>query len=553
MPRFLKLSVTLFFLLSAAAPSLYGQRAIDSLKRHLADAKDPVAEVQLTLQLSGQLMSVNLFEALGYSDQAIARAVSLKDDSLACAAYLNQGNIFLQLGNYPRALELYQQVIQLTAGTRYIFMKAIAYGNMGSIYYYRKDNDNALKYYDQSLSYFSELPIDAKQMTRRANLMNNIGVINEEARRFDVALRYYADALALGTELKDPEVMANVINNYGTLYEDQDSTARAFAYYIRAMRLREASNNRFGMVRSYHNLGEFYSGKVHRPDSAIYYLRQSMALGREIGAWQTVGSAANLLYKVYNRKGDHKHALEALAYHHQVNDSLFNQESTRKIAQMEMQFEFDRKQAQLESAQYEKELYFWMAGIGLFFLLVIVTLLFFLQRSKTRRSQLEQRHLIVEQASLKNDLAAKNKELATSIMHLLNKNELILHISEKLLEIKQNLGEDSQAALQKVVLDLQSNVQPELWKEFECRFQQVHEQFYKTLNERFPDLTPSERRLCAFLKLNMTTKEISAMTHQNAKSIDVARTRLRKKLNLTGTDQNLISFLATLEVAFAEK
>jgi hypothetical protein len=86
-----------------------------------------------------------------------------------------------------------------------------------------------------------------------------------------------------------------------------------------------------------------------------------------------------------------------------------------------------------------------------------------------------------------------------------------------------------------------------LWKEFECRFQQVHEQFYKTLTERFPDLTPSERRLCAFLKLNMTTKEISAMTRQNAKSIDVARTRLRKKLNLTGTDQNLITFLVTLD------
>jgi hypothetical protein len=45
----------------------------------------------------------------------------------------------------------------------------------------------------------------------------------------------------------------------------------------------------------------------------------------------------------------------------------------------------------------------------------------------------------------------------------------------------------------------------------------------------------------------MTTKEISAITHQNAKSIDVARTRLRKKLNLTGTDHNLITFLAHLE------
>jgi tetratricopeptide (TPR) repeat protein len=543
-----KRSIVLIVLILVVLPGGFAQQAvIDSLKRQLQQTAGGKERVQLELALSGQLTNINLFEALEYSDQAITQAVSLRDDSLESAAYLNQGHIFLQLGNYPRALQLYQRVIQGIRDTRYTAMTAIAYGNIGSIYYYRKDNEHALKYYTQSLGQFSELPEDRPQMTRRANLMNNIGVINEEARRFDVALQYYKDALTLGTQLNDHEVMANVINNYGTLYEDQDSVAKAFIYYVRAMKLRESYDNRFGMVRSYHNLGQFYTGKMNNPDSAIHYLGRSIALGKMIGAWQTVGSGAELLSRAYRRKGDYQQALEALAYHQQVNDSLFNQESTRKIAQMEMQFEFDRKQDQLQSAQYEKELYFWMAGGTLFFLLIIVTLLFILQRSKARRSQRKQERLMVEHAYLKNDLAVKDKQLALNIMYLLNKNELILNISEKLIEIKQNLGEDSQAALQKVVLDLQSNVQPELWKEFEYRFQEVHEQFYKSLNERFPDLTPSERRLCAFLKLNMTTKEISALTHQNAKSIDVARTRLRKKLNLTGTDQNLIIFLATLD------
>lgn len=547
MRSFFKCSAILFFLAVICASEVFGQNAIDSLELRLAKTRDKKTRIQLELALSGQLTSVNLFEALEYSDQAIAQAVSLHNDSLEIAAYLNQGNIFLQLGNYPRALQLYQRVIQGTRDTRYISMTAVAHGNTGSIYYYRKENENALTYYRQSLAQFSALPEDRPQMTRRANLMNNIGVINEEARRFDAALQYYQDALALGTQLNDHEVMANVINNYGTLYEDQDSVSKAYTYYVRAMKLRESSGNRFGMVRSYHNLGEFYAGKLNNPDSAIHYLSRSIALGREIGAWQTVGSAAGLLSKAYRKKGDFHQALEAMAYHQQVNDSLFNEENTRKIAQLEMQFEFDRKQDQLQSAQYEKELYFWMAGGALFFLLIIVTLLFILQRSKTKRSQRKQERLMVEHAYLKNDLAVKDKQLALNIMYLLNKNELILNISEKLLEIKQNLGENSQAALQKVALDLQSNVQPELWKEFECRFQQVHEQFYNTLTERFPDLTPSERRLCAFLKLNMTTKEISAMTRQNAKSIDVARTRLRKKLNLTGTDQNLITFLVTLD------
>jgi DNA-binding CsgD family transcriptional regulator len=217
-----------------------------------------------------------------------------------------------------------------------------------------------------------------------------------------------------------------------------------------------------------------------------------------------------------------------------------------------MQFEFDRQQNLLEAKQKEKELYAWMVGGGLTLMLIIVSLLFFLQRNKTKRSELEQAHLQLERSNLKNDIAIKDKELAANIMYLLNKNELINSISEKLLEIKSQLSTENQPAIQRVVLDLQSNLQPELWQEFDFRFQQVHEQFYKILNERFPDLTPSDRRLCAFLKLNMTTKEISAITHQNAKSIDVARTRLRKKLDLTGTDHNLVIFLSRLDNSYSE-
>ena len=64
--------------------------------------------------------------------------------------------------------------------------------------------------------------------------------------------------------------------------------------------------------------------------------------------------------------------------------------------------------------------------------------------------------------------------------------------------------------------------------------------------EKFPKLSPNEKKLCAFLRLNMSTKDIAALTRKSTSSIDVARTRLRKKLEISGTDTNLISFLAKL-------
>lgn len=70
------------------------------------------------------------------------------------------------------------------------------------------------------------------------------------------------------------------------------------------------------------------------------------------------------------------------------------------------------------------------------------------------------------------------------------------------------------------------------WKEFELRFQNVHSDFYRQLRERFANLTTNEIRLAALLRLNMNTKEISAITHQTERAVVLSRHRLRQKLGL---------------------
>ena len=80
------------------------------------------------------------------------------------------------------------------------------------------------------------------------------------------------------------------------------------------------------------------------------------------------------------------------------------------------------------------------------------------------------------------------------------------------------------------------------WNDFELRFQEVHVGFYKNLSEEFPALSPKELRLCAFLRLNMTSKEIAEITFQSLGSLKTSRHRIRKKLDLARED-SLITFL----------
>jgi DNA-binding CsgD family transcriptional regulator len=130
-------------------------------------------------------------------------------------------------------------------------------------------------------------------------------------------------------------------------------------------------------------------------------------------------------------------------------------------------------------------------------------------------------------------------------MYMIRKNELITSVFEKLIQSKLLFKKENQKIIDEIIHDLQSSTDDDVWTEFEVRFQQVHNDFYTKLNERFPNLSANEKRLSAFLRLNMSTKEISAITYQSPNSITVARSRLRKKLGLD-TDENLISFLETL-------
>jgi DNA-binding CsgD family transcriptional regulator len=122
---------------------------------------------------------------------------------------------------------------------------------------------------------------------------------------------------------------------------------------------------------------------------------------------------------------------------------------------------------------------------------------------------------------------------------------MITNIAKELQKSKADFKLENRDIIDNVIRQLENASSEESWKEFEVRFQDVHTEFYDNLNKALPDLTPNEKKLCAFLKLNMTTKDISAITHQSVKSITMARYRLRQKLNLD-RDENLIAFLSKL-------
>ena len=151
------------------------------------------------------------------------------------------------------------------------------------------------------------------------------------------------------------------------------------------------------------------------------------------------------------------------------------------------------------------------------------------------------------QEKMQMELNTRNKELTLNVMSLMKKNELLTGLSKELYEVKKTVkADETKAVINKIAKKIKHSSETEIWEEFESRFKEVHGDFYKTLLIKYPELTPSEQKLCAFLKLNMSSKDISELTGHSLSSIDKARYRLRKKLHLKDSQTNLITFIRSI-------
>jgi len=159
----------------------------------------------------------------------------------------------------------------------------------------------------------------------------------------------------------------------------------------------------------------------------------------------------------------------------------------------------------------------------------------------------ERKIVKLKNEQLQSDLAAKSRELANSAMNLVYKNELLQKIRDELLNLRDNHGkplkDDQLRRIQKVI-DEGLNDERD-WNIFERSFNEAHENFFKRLKSNYPDLVPNDLKLCAYLRMNMSSKEIASLLNISLRGVEIRRYRLRKKLNLPH-DKGLSEFLIEL-------
>ncbi|MBX3252535.1 MAG: hypothetical protein KF862_00230 [Chitinophagaceae bacterium] len=145
---------------------------------------------------------------------------------------------------------------------------------------------------------------------------------------------------------------------------------------------------------------------------------------------------------------------------------------------------------------------------------------------------------------LEAEIQHKNKEMASATMHLVKKGELITRLRDELQKLIKNTEDDKALeALKKMIKTLGEEDKMDAdWEHFTVHFDKAHNDFFVALKEKHSNLTPNELKLCAYLRMNLSTKEMAQLMNISVRGVEISRYRLRKKLQIP-TEINLFTYL----------
>lgn len=166
------------------------------------------------------------------------------------------------------------------------------------------------------------------------------------------------------------------------------------------------------------------------------------------------------------------------------------------------------------------------------------------QEYKEESLQAEKEIELLKNEKLINEIKHKNKELANSTMHLIQKNKFLSSIKNEINNlVESNIDNSQKSVFKRLLRHIDKDINNEkYWKVFDDYFDEVHQDFLTRMKEKHKNLTPKELRLCAYLRMNLSSKEIAVLMNISIRGVEVSRYRLRKKLEIE-RDINLTEYI----------
>jgi tetratricopeptide (TPR) repeat protein len=465
---------------------------------------------------------IKLCEVLSYSDtkgvQDVANetvALSQKIDFKKGEgkAYVYLGYYYHRLGNEPRAIEFLLKALTIFEAIPDHRQIAVCNNNVGVIYLSQDDTKAALLHFNKALSSWT----DQGYKDGIARALGNIAEVYEIEKNDSLALQYYQQSLTINEAINDQSAVSSILNAMGEIHFRRAEYDESFRVQQQALKLAIETGSVNLQSDIYIALSNIYLIE-NNPGQALHHATRALETGREIDSKRNVADSYFQLSKVHAADRNYPKAYEFQSLYIALNDSLKSSENLSSIEKVKANYELDKKELEIKALNHEMHVKiirrnsFIAACLAL---LVIGALVYNRQRMIMNKR-----------------LESKRQLLNFYTHNLQEKSEMIDKINHDLETLKQrSVEEDTEIDKFNKILHA-AILTDEDWENFKKAFEEVYPRFFAKLRYHYPDITVSELRLSALIKLKLSLKESASMLGISPESIKKSRYRLRKKFDL---------------------
>ncbi|MBJ7880124.1 hypothetical protein [Gelidibacter salicanalis] len=501
-----------------------------------------------------QIRSQNPDSAVALFDYSYKKYLQLNDTTNATNSLLEKSMVLENNAKYAQSYDALWSALILIDNTDDARQKSVIYYRLGRIYSYYKRERESIKYLKKALELQKEL------------------VKNSDLKPSDLVPYYYSIAVT-NRELERKE-LTKVYLDSSYLYYSNDNKILPYEYLEfekanllalnnenqKAIEIMDSiypwfkENEPTYLVLFYKYLGDVYLNLSLLDESEGYYLKSLKVSEYNKSHIDFTPLVYEKLTQIYVKKNDYKSAFESQGKAKELDSKYFDARGSINQSLLEIRNDYlveKDRQEKLIQHQYLKQLeqedkINKLQLIILLGSIVFITIIGFAYFKYLRSRHKIEKELIARNKELEIQkqrelIEMKNKELASSALQLIEKDEFLKDLKSKI-----RVGSDK-IKIHEInkVLRTVSSGNNNNWEEFKLRFIDVNKEFYDKVYEKYPNLSQGDQKICALIKLNLSSKDMARLLGISVESVHTSRHRIRKKMDLARS-VNLEDFINSL-------
>ncbi|PCJ94856.1 MAG: hypothetical protein COA50_10755 [Flavobacteriaceae bacterium] len=454
--------------------------------------------------------------------------------------YMDKGSFILAVIETLNALRFFEEI-----GDK--VREGDALLQLGKIEYAQENFNSSLEYCKRAF----EIYRDEDDKVYQSYAANAAGLASEALENFELAEDYQNQSISLAREMGVKSALSTSLTDMGRIYRTKKQFQDAEKLLSEALQIAEKTNIKLDIASTLKEMALLGMDTNAYP-AALQKINEVIAIAKPIGAKAILRTAYQNRAKIYQELNNNIEALQDLEMFHQLNDSIYNSTKTQQIEELKTIYETEKKETEIElqhkeikTLNQEVEINNLKKGLyagGMFSFIAVSGVLFFGFKQRIKKNKIAREK---QEEIYKQEIEHKKKELASETLHLVQKNTFIQELMNNLERIKKSPNLFKIEFRRIVMLLKKETASDKDWEIFKSYFADVHNDFDQKLKTIYTEISEKEIRLAAFLRMNLTTKEIAATLNVMPDSVLKSKYRLKKKLELD-KETDLNSFLNTL-------